>query len=40
MLAESGGHRYIMVIMRSDSLDTVYDDLDYLMSLIPVSDTN
>lgn len=35
MLAESGGHRYIMVIMRSDSLDTVYEDLDYLLNLIP-----
>ena len=40
MLAESGGHRYIMVVMRSDSTDTVYEDLDYLMSYIPANSSD
>ncbi len=35
MLAESGGHQYIMIVMRSDTLDEMYDDLDYLLTLIP-----
>lgn len=35
MLAESGGHRYIFVTMNCATRDIMYDDLSYLLSLVP-----
>lgn len=35
MLVEANGHRYILVTMRADSNDEMYEDLDYLLSHIP-----
>lgn len=35
MLANANGHQYIFVIMKSESVNEMYDDLDYLMTLIP-----
>lgn len=35
MLAESGGHRYIFVVMRADTHEEIYADLDYMMQFIP-----
>ena len=37
MLVESNGHRYIVITMRADSNDEMYEDLDYLLQLIPDS---
>lgn len=35
MLAEANGHQYIFVTMKCENADLMYEDLDYLMSLIP-----
>lgn len=39
MLAEANGHKYILVTMRCDDVNWMYDDLDFLLSMIPDEDT-
>lgn len=36
MLAEANGHQYIFVVMKSNSIDEMYHDLNYLLNLVPV----
>lgn len=38
MLAEAGGHRYILITMRCDTTAEMYEDLTYLLNRIPVKD--
>ena len=37
MLAEANDHKYIFVLMRHESLNDTYDDLNYLLGKVPVS---
>ncbi len=38
MLAEAGGHQYILITMRCDTTAEMYEDLTYLLNRIPVKD--
>ncbi len=40
MLAESGGHKYIFVTMKCATRDIMYDDLSYLLTLVPDMNAN
>jgi D-alanyl-D-alanine carboxypeptidase len=40
MLANANGHQYIIITMRSDSVDEMYADLTYLLNKIPNNDKN
>ena len=40
MLAELGGHKYIFVTMKCATRDIMYDDLSYLLTLVPDMNAN